>query len=414
MKSGWRIAAALAGLAIAGAWTARAQDRVVISGRVTTLAEQQRALREAKVQAASARKRSEQLDRQAAQARAEADRLNARAAALAARIQESEAELRAGRARVAIIDRMIADQQAHLAAQQEPLVRLTAALQSFARRPPVLALLQPGTLSDTVHIRAAFSRILPVIEARTAALREELSRSRRLHAISKQANRALTSGGRKLAEQRVALRRLEMEKRVAARGLSSGATVEAERAMAMGEQARDIGALMAQLDRAADVRARLAALPGPLLRPARPGDAPAPQQEDARRIASASAATPAYRLPVTGVIVTGMGEIAASGARSRGITIATEPGAQIVAPAQGRVAFAGPYRGFGRIVILDHGGGWSTLITDMGRLSVGVGETVGPGAPLGTAGTGGTGAVTVELRRQGRPVDIAAMVNARS
>lgn len=413
MRSGWRIAAALAGLTVAGAWTARAQDRLVISGRATTLAEQQRALRDAKVQAASARKRSEQLDRQAAQARAEADRLNARAAALAARIQESEAELRAGRARVAIIDRMIAGQQARLAAQQEPLVRLTAALQSFARRPAVLALLQPGTLSDTVHIRAAFSRILPVIEARTAALREELSRSRRLHTLSEQANRALASGGHKLAEQRVALRRLEVEKRVAARGFSSGATVEAERAMAMGEQARDIGALMAQLDQAADVRARLAALPGPLLRPARPGDAP-PPREDARRTASASTAAPAYRLPVTGAIVTGMGEIAASGARSRGVTIATEPGAQIVAPAQGRVAFAGPYRGFGRIVILDHGGGWSTLITDMGRLSVGVGETVGTGAPLGTAGTDRNSAVTVELRRQGRPVDIAAMVNARS
>ena len=412
MGTGWMIAA-LAGLAMAGIWTARAQDRLVISGRATTLAEQQNALKDAKAQASSARNRSRQLERQAAQASAEADRLNARAAALAARVQESEAELRAGRARVMIITRMIAEQQARLAAQQEPLVRLTAALQSFARRPPVLALLAPGSLSDTVHVRAAFSRMLPVIEARTAALRQELSRTRRLRAMADQANRALVGSGRRLAEQRLALRRLEAEKRVAARGLASGASIETERAMAMGEQARDIGSLMAQLDQAADLRAQLAALPGPLLRPARPDDAP-PPQEDARRTASAGSRAPAYRLPVTGAIVTGMGELSAGGARSRGLTIATEAGAQIVAPAQGRVAFAGPYRGFGRIVILDHGGGWSTLIADLARLSVDVGETVGPGAPLGTAGSGNSPTVTVELRRQGQPVDIAAMVNARS
>lgn len=413
MMKGWRIVAALAGLAMAGAWTARAQDRLVISGQATTLAEQQRALKDAKAQAASARRQSEQLERQATQASAEADKLNARAAALAARVQQSEAELRAGRVRIALINRMIAAQQAQLAEQQGPLVRLTAALQSFARRPPVLALLQPGTLSDTVHVRAAFSRMVPVIEARTAALRTELANARRLRALAEQANHALASSQQTLAQQRVALRRLETEKRVAARGLASGAGIEAERAMAMGEQARDIGALMTELDEAANVRARLASLPGPQLRPARPGDTP-PPQEDARREASGSTAAPAYRLPVTGAIVTGTGELSASGARSRGITIATEAGAQIVAPAQGRVVFAGAYRGFGQIVILDHGGGWSTLITDMARLSVDVGESVGPGAPLGTARTGRNPTVTVELRRQGRPIDIAAMINVRS
>lgn len=412
MGMGWRIAAALTGLAVAGVWTAQAQDRLVITGRATTLAEQQRALKDAKAQAANARRQSEQLERQATQTRVEADRLNARAAALAARIQESEAELRAGRVRIALINRMIAAQQVRLAAQQEPLVRLTAALQSFARRPPVLALLQPGTLADTVHVRAAFSRIVPVIEARTVALRTELSRTRHLRALAEQANHALTSSQQTLAQQRVALRRLETEKRVAARGLASGASIEAERAMAMGEQASDIGALMAELDEAAGVRARLASLPGPQLRPTRPGDAP-PPREDASRQASGTTAAPAYRLPVAGAIVTGTGELSASGARARGITIATEAGAQVVAPAQGRIAFAGPYRGFGQIVIVDHGDGWSTLITDMARLSVDAGESVGPGAPLGTARTGSSPTVMIELRRQGRPVDIAAMIAAQ-
>ncbi|WP_284278720.1 murein hydrolase activator EnvC family protein, partial [Sphingobium jiangsuense] len=128
--------------------------------------------------------------------------------------------------------------------------------------------------------------------------------------------------------------------------------------------------------------------------------------------AAAAAAAPAYRLPVAGTLITGMGELSDSGVRSRGITIATAPGAQVVAPARGRIVFAGPYGGFGQIVIIDHGDGWTTLVTDLARLSVAVGQDVGQGGPIGVAGGGEHPAVTIELRRQGRPVDVVAMANA--
>lgn len=398
----------------AAAWTASAQQgsegRVIVQGRATTLAEEQRALREANAQARRARAQSEKMEAKAEAATAEADRLNAQAAALASRIQESEADLRVGEARIAIISRMIAGQSARLAEQQGPLVRLTAALQSFARRPPVLALLQPGSLSDTIHIRAAFSQILPVIRQRTAALRGELDRSRQLRAMAVQADRTLRDSRVKLSQQRTALQRLEVEKRLAAKGLTSTATLEAERATAMSERARDIDELMDRMEEAGAVRERLAALPGPALRPARPGEAPA--QPDGRERAPSSL-PPAYRLPAVGAIVTGMGELSDSGARARGVTFATQPGAQLVAPAGGRVAFAGRYRGFGQIVIIDHGGGWTSLLTGMTRLSVAVGQTVDQGAPVGIARTGDHPLITLELRRQGRPVDILAMISAR-
>lgn len=395
-------------------WSAMAQERLVITGKATSLAEQQRALKDAKAQAATARRLSEAMEAKAAQAQADADRLNARASALAARIQESEADIRAGQARIAIINRLIADQSSRLASQQEPLVRLTAALQSFSRRPPVLALLQPGSLADTVHVRAAFDHVLPVIQERTAALRADLEESRRLQAMAVQADAALKTSREKLARQQSSLRQLEAEKRIAAWGLASEATVEAERAMAMGERARDIGELMEQLEAASDVRDRLTSLPGPLPRPARPGDVATPRPARDQTEQSGGNATPPYRLPVVGSITTGMGELAESGVRARGITIATQPGAQLVAPADGRIAFAGRYRGFGQIIIIDHGGGWSTLLTDLGRLSVEVGQDIRQGAPVGTVRSGNGPAITVELRRQGRPVDILAMTNARN
>jgi len=384
---------------LSGAWIASAQQ-VVVSGRTASMADEQLAYRQASEQAKRARALSRQLEAQASAATREADRLNAQAAALAARVTESEADLRAGQARIAIIGKLVERQSAGLAQQQGPLVRLTAALQSFSRRPPVLALLQPGSLRDTVHVRAAFAHLLPVIRERTDRLRADLDRTRALQAMAVQATDGLRDARARLAEQRVALSRLEAQKRIAARGLSSDAALETERALAMSERARDIGALLARMQQAGARRDRLAALPGPEPRPGTP------------ERAAAAAAAPAYRLPVAGTLITGMGELSDSGVRSRGITIATAPGAQVVAPARGRIVFAGPYGGFGQIVIIDHGDGWTTLVTDLARLSVAVGQDVGQGGPIGVAGGGEHPAVTIELRRQGRPVDVVAMANA--
>jgi len=389
-------------------WMASAQQ-VIVSGKAADLSEQQQALKDAKAQAERARTLSETMETRAEQATVEADTLNARAAALAARIQQSEADMRAGQARIAIIDKMIARQQHRLARQQEPLIKLTAALQSLSRRPPVLSLLQPGSIKDAIHARAAFSQVLPVIEKRTAAMREDLNKARALKTMSIRANAALKDSQVKLGQQRLALRRLEAKKRIAARGLASSAGLEAERATALSEQARDIDELLDELENAGDVRTRLAGLPGPQLRPAAPGQARAPASAET---ASAQAKSPAYRLPVIGAIVTGLGEISDSGARSRGITVATQPGAQLVAPASGRIAFAGPYRGYGQIIIIDHGNGWSSLLANLSRLSVSTGQAVTQGAPVGLATTGKDPTITIELRRQGRPVDIVAMMNA--
>src|SRR3546814_4737550 len=82
-----------------------------------------------------------------------------------------------------------------------------------------------------------------------------------------------------------------------------------------------------------------------------------------------------------------------------------QPLAQVVAPTRGRVAFAGEYRGYGRIVIIDHGNGWTTLLAHLDRLSVEVGSIVRQGDPIGTAGRDRP-RVIVELRRNGRPVNI--------
>lgn len=371
-----------------------------------TLADEQQALAAAKEQAQAARKRSKQLQQEAGAAREEAERARRQAAALAASIQAAEADIQAAQARVAIIAKLQQAQNARLAERQEPIVRLTAALQMMARRPPATALVQPGSISDIVHLRAVLASIIPVIRARTEGLRAELEKSRQLRADADQARASLLAGRMALANQRAELRQMEMRKRFAARALTSTANLEADRALALGEKAQDIVDLMDKLRVSGDVREDLAELPGPLLRPAQPGATALPPA--AARLPRS--APPAYRMPVIGKVVTGMGELSESGVRARGLTIATQPHAQVVAPTRGRIAFAGAYRGYGQIVIIEHGNGWTTLISDLGRLSVEVGAVVRQGDPIGAAGQGRRPTVTVELRRNGRPVNIAALL----
>jgi septal ring factor EnvC (AmiA/AmiB activator) len=104
-----------------------------------------------------------------------------------------------------------------------------------------------------------------------------------------------------------------------------------------------------------------------------------------------------------------MGEISDAGVHARGLTFQAAGGAQVVAPRDGRIAYAGPFRGYGRIVILDHGGGWTSVVTNLADISVAVGDRVAMGAAIGRTGGSDT-RVTVELRRNGKPFPITPLI----
>ncbi|UKK83758.1 peptidoglycan DD-metalloendopeptidase family protein [Sphingopyxis sp. BSN-002] len=400
----WTAALAL-GLSITGAAFAVAQSDVFDPGAIATRERQQ--LLAAKEQSADAMARSAALEAQATAARDEADRLRKRSAALAARIQAAEADINAGEARVALVTRRLKAQEARLAEQEQPLLELTAALQQLSRQPPVSVLAQPGSLTDMVHARAVIDAAMPVIRRRTAGVRAELVQLRATRQQQTVALQALAASKVQLAQRRDALTRLENEGRLRSRELMSSAQLESERALGLGEKARDIVDLMDTLEADSATRGELAQLAGPVQRPRDPTSAA--MQAAPPAAAEAELARGAYRLPVVGRIVAGLGEVNDSGVRSRGITIAARPGGQVVAPAPGRVSFAGDYRGYGKILIIDHGGGWTSLVTGLIGLSVNVGDTLDAGTPVGRAGSNDS-RITIELRRSGRPVDIAQML----
>lgn len=398
-------AALMTGVALG--WAVRAQDEAYDVAAI--VAAERAQLKAAKEQSAAALARSETLEDEAQAASDAADRLQKRSAALAARIQAAEADISAGEARLALIRRQLRAQQARLSEAQAPLLALTTTIQHLTRQPPITVLAQPGSLSDMVHARAVLDAALPVIDQRTVAVRKELSALRRLRQHSATAIAALSQSRSDLNARRGELSRLENEGRLRARELMGSARLEADRALGLGEKARDIVELMDELEDASSLGADLARLPGPLPRPRDPARAAMADAAPAAAPSSSGAGAGAYRLPVVGRIVAGLGEVTASGVRSRGLTIAARPGGQVVAPAAGRVMFAGDYRGYGKIAIIDHGDGWTSLLTGMIGLSVAVGDRVTAGSPLGRAGSDNS-EITVELRRGGRPIDIVALI----
>jgi len=352
--------------------------------------------------------RAARLTRNSEAATEAAQRTASEAAALAARIQQAEADIEAARARYSIVRGQRAGLTAQLARKQEPTVRLTAALQTAARRPLALSALQPGSLKDVVYVRAVLDSVVPQIRARTAALRSELDRGRALETQAARALDALRAGEGRLRERRTALAALENQQRLASRTARGAALREAERALALGEEARDLDGLVDRLGEVAALRQELAALPGPVLRPQ---DLAVPLASETLAAASAvpspaaSAPPPGdFQLPVQGRTLVGFGAKRDSGLASTGLTLAPVAGAQVVAPGRGRVVFAGAYRGFGRIVIIEHAGGWTSLVTGLERVDVAVGDSVIGGSPVGVAGRRG-GAVTFELRHTGVPVN---------
>jgi septal ring factor EnvC (AmiA/AmiB activator) len=399
---------ALIAVALVGAGVVLAFPPSQAAPRVTLLdpAEAETALARATREGRLAESRAARLAAEAEAATEAAQKTASEAAALAARIQQAEADIEAARARLTIAKDQRARLTARLAAKQEPTARLAAALQTAARRPLALAALQPGSLEDVVHVRAVMASAVPRIRQRTAMLRAELDRGRALEADAARALAQLRAGESALQERRSALAALEQRQRLASRQARGAALREAERALALAEEARDLDGLVDKLGEVAALRRELAALPGPVLRPA---DIAAPLPREAAPAASAdmpAAEGPPgrFQLPVQGRTLVGFGAARESGLASTGLILAPAEGAQVVAPARGRVAFAGAYRGFGRIVIIEHPGGWTSLVTGLARVDVAVGDSVIGGSPLGRA-SGAAEPVTIELRRGGTPVN---------
>ncbi|WP_144097090.1 murein hydrolase activator EnvC family protein [Croceicoccus sediminis] len=295
----------------------------------------------------------------------------ARARALAAEVAEAENRLEAAQLRAEASANRLAVLRDELAVKRAPLSRMMAGLQRLAQRPTLLLVMRPSSTRDFVRMRSMVAGMQPQIAAHTKELRGDLAEARDLAATARRAREEGERARADLAESRAELQAMGTRDRMTAEKLADAANEARREATLRGAQVRSIGALVAREERGERTLAALSALPVPTL------------------LASSSAEVKtdpgAPRLPVRGEILAGFGERDAAGGRSNGLTIAPNGGAPVVAPLAGEVAFAGPFRGYGNVVILRNADGKLSLLAGLDRTVVKTGGKVRRGETVGSA-----------------------------
>jgi septal ring factor EnvC (AmiA/AmiB activator) len=347
------------------------------------------ALGRARNEAAAAAKRLKALEAAAAKAGGEAARLHAEQATAAAAIEETEAKISESDASLRLAQARVALVEQRLASRRAPLAALLAGLAMMGRQPPLLALADHGSVEEMVRVKALLDTTMPVIEQRSAALKGELAERQRLASAADRARTALAANRDELAHRQQRFAELEDNAAKRASQISGEAFGAGDRVLASSEELEAAGSEATARRSARAVAAALASLDFAPARPMR-GDSALPPMDFA------------YSLPVSARLIDGLGSVNGAGIVSRGLRFDTPRGANVIAPADGKILFAAPYRGEDGIVIIDHGKGWTSLLlavaSDKPR-----GTQVRRGEFLGRA----LGPIGVELRRDGRPISPA-------
>jgi septal ring factor EnvC (AmiA/AmiB activator) len=365
-----------------------------------------------------ARERQRELAKQAEAQIHEIETLRARLAEAASTTQESEENLSAIEARLAGLEAEEAVKAADLENRREELATLLNALQRLARHPPEALLLLPASPIDTVRAARLLGTMVPPIEAEARQIAREIEDLQNLRELVAAEREAMTGGSQRLTGDRAHLRELLARRADLYQQTESDRAEAAERVEALSRQAEDMRDLMARLaeTKAAEKQATETKRAAPSLQAQ-------VAQGLAGRLRRLGEARGQMAFPARGRIVLAFGQVGEGGQPHRGISVETRPEAQVVAPFDGQIVFAGPFRGYGRILIIEHGEGYHTLLAGLGRIDVSAGQVVATGEPIATTGSADTGlaelrsqveqqnlgasgpVLYVELRHRGQPIN---------
>lgn len=366
----------------------------------------------------AAREREKNLAAQAAEQVRAIETLRAQLESAAAATQDSEDQLSKVETTLTALDEQQLAKSAELEKRRAELARLLSALTQMARNPPAALMLMPTSPVDTVRTAHLLGDVVPPIQAQAKAVAHDLDELRDLRTRVAAERTALTAATQRLADDHKRLQRLVAARASVYQQTSAAHAEAAEQVATLGRQAADLRDLMRRLD-----EQHAAAPPRPPQSKA--GDLQARVTDGlAAHLRHLGPAEGQMLMPARGKVLLGYGESADGGAPQRGLTIETRPGAAVVAPFDGKIVFAGPFRGYGRILIIEHGEAYHTLLAGLGRIDVAVGQVVAMGEPIATANSpdtagptdasapadiyskGATGPVLyVELRRHGQPIN---------
>jgi septal ring factor EnvC (AmiA/AmiB activator) len=338
----------------------------------------------------------------------------------AARIRDVETNIDATQTRLAPLDEQEGLFKKSLDDRHAAIVEILAALQRIGRQPPPALLVRPEDALQAVRTAIALGAVIPDMRAEADALAADLSDLVRVRQeIVKERDR-LAQNLDLLARDQLRMNIL-IDERQKKQAVAEQA-LDAER-----QQAAD---LARQVDSIKDLIARLEASLDPATRAAHTAarsiadDATQPRLAalgDPGRLAPAVAFAEMrgrLRFPVNGPRIREFGGSDGGGGTQKGLSIAAHSGAQITAPCDGWVVYAGAFRSYGQLLILNAGGGYHVLLAGMERISVDLGQFVLTGEPVAVMGDGSQASATVttgpkqpvlyvEFRKDGTPIDPA-------
>jgi len=336
----------------------------------------------------------------------------------AGRVRDVEGRIDETRTRLRPLDAQEAALRKSLDERRRAIVEILAALQRVGRQPPPALLVQPEDALKAVRTAITLGAIVPDMRNQAEALSSDLADLVTVRKAIVGENEHLARDLDLLGREQLRMNLLIDERQKRQSQTEEALDAERTRAAGLARQAENLKDLIAKLESALDPATRNAHAEARSIEE----DATRPALaalKDPGRLAPAvtfSALRGRLRLPVNGARIRDFGASDGVGGTQKGQSIAAHAGSQITSPCDGWVVYAGPFRSYGQLLILNAGGGYHVLLAGMERISVDLGQFVLTGEPVAVMGGGAqvsaAGATRskqpvlyVEFRKDGAPID---------
>ena len=346
-------------------------------------------------------------------------KLNAQLIEIAAQVRSVETSIADAEARLRPLDSREQQIRGSLDSRRSEIVEVLAALQRAGRRTPPALLVRPDDALQSLRTAMLLGSVVPELRGRAEKLTGELSELVTIRKAIATERNSLALDRDKLGADQIRLAALVEERQHQQSSIEKDMETESARAIALSRQVDSLQGLIAKMEQDLKSAARAAAAANLQGVPAANGKPNAAMLKDSARLSPAIAFASAkglFAMPVNGSKIRDFGGSDGVGGVEKGISLATRPGSQVTTPCDGWVVYAGPFRSYGQLLILNAGGGYHVLIAGMERISVTIGQFVLTGEPVATMGTTSQVAsilatnasqpvLYVEFRKDGTPID---------
>ena len=346
-------------------------------------------------------------------------KLNAQLIDIAAQVRGVETSIADAEARLRPLDSREQQIRGSLDSRRSEIVEVLAALQRAGRRTPPALLVRPDDALQSLRTAMLLGSVVPELRGRAEKLTGELSELVTIRKAIATERNSLALDRDKLGADQIRLAALVEERQHQQSSIEKDMETESARAIALSRQVDSLQGLIAKMEQDLKSAARAAATASLQGVPAANGKPNAAMLKDSARLSPAIAFASAkglFAMPVNGSKIRDFGGSDGVGGVEKGISLATRPGSQVTTPCDGWVVYAGPFRSYGQLLILNAGGGYHVLIAGMERISVTIGQFVLTGEPVATMGTTSRVAsilatnasqpvLYVEFRKDGTPID---------